>query len=289
VPDNNTIRHTDPPVNKVRVIIFVILLQVIFHVALAQKKYYEFNNPDALKLNKKRIETLVANDWQGIDMQVQVRGDNYPYRNRRTVTYHSDGTYTSNGLTGKWKIKYNRYLIHEPTAKNTGEKQALAGIYGITSLSDSILILSKLHSSTGDMKTKLSFGKKVERDIVLSNIVTSKRVKVFTDEEPINFFVHAKRYTLPVDKIALVDSLALAFIKHQATNQSTPINSLEPFFRQYVGFDDDHGNKVIYLNAFCEHQAEWENSIIHNEPGSQCGFRIYVNITKNECFGFHSR
>src|ERR687890_218908 len=85
----------------------------------------------ALKLSgiiKKRIESLVANDWQGIDMQVQVRGDNYPYRNQRTVTYHSDGTYTSNGVTGNWKIKYNRYLIHEPTAKNTGEKQNLAGI-----------------------------------------------------------------------------------------------------------------------------------------------------------------
>ncbi len=313
-----------------------------YHNAFPQRKYYEYNNPEALKLTSKRIEMLTSAEWQANEMHLMMRGDKYTYRHRERILYKPDGTYAAGSLEGNWKIVYNRYLIHTPTSQKVPDQDhSVVGIYSITSLNDSILTLTKLHSSTRDMTTRISFVKQTEKrreDSKLSqapNSVSERRrlsaseidsirflskeelfinnwainndtvylpisdtlyrismnsddplrkVKIFKEDENVGYFVIARRFTPPSNIVTTVDSLAMDFIRTHREDHSGPeITDIEPYFRQYIGYDDGHGNRVIYLNAFCRYHRDWKSKIV-SDP---CHFRIYVNLTKNECFGLH--
>jgi hypothetical protein len=323
-------------------IIVLIAFCLAFHNAFPQRKYYEYNNPEALKLTSRRIEMLTSAEWQANEMHLMMRGDKYTYRHRETISYKPDGTYAASSLEGNWKIVYNRYLVHTPTSQKVPDQDhSVVGIYSITSINDSILTLTKLHSSTRDMTTRISFVKQTEErgeDGRLSHALNSvserrrlsdseldslrflskeelfiknwsikndtlyvpisdtlyrismnsddplRRVKVFSEDENVNYFVNAKRFTPPSSLVSSVDSLAMDFIRTHREDYSGPeISDIKPYFRQYIGYDDGHGNRVIYLNAFCRYHRDWKSKIV-SDP---CHFRIYVNVTKNECFGLH--
>ena len=60
-------------------------------------------------------------------------------------------------LTGTWKVQYNRYLVHTASSKEVKGDHPVLGIYSVTHLTDSSLVLTKLQSSAGDMVRKLTF------------------------------------------------------------------------------------------------------------------------------------
>ena len=116
---------------------------------ISQRKYYEFNNPEALKLNKKRIDLLTSRAWEFKQLDVYIRGDKstyYPFLEK--LVYKTDGTYSCRQLTGTWKVRYNRYLVHTAGDEQAGPRDAVLGIYAVTQLNDSSLILTKLQSSS---------------------------------------------------------------------------------------------------------------------------------------------
>jgi hypothetical protein len=108
-----------------------------------------------------------------------------------------------------------------------------------------------------------------------------RRVRIFQENEVISYRVSPTRYTLPADQLSVVDSLALSWIKTQGEALSIRI---EPYFRQYVGYVDAQGNKVILLNAFQTYRGSWREDLVHDLTSAN-DFRVFVNLTKQECFG----
>jgi hypothetical protein len=250
----------------------------------SQRKYYEFNNTEALKLNKKRIDLLTSRAWELKQLDVYIRGDKstyYPFLEK--LVYKSDGTYNCRQLTGTWKVKYNRYLVHSAGDEQAGpsDPDPVLGIYAVTQLNDSSLILIKLQSSAGDMKRSLSFNKWVEAPI------DSFR-KVFSQNEPVNFYVVPQRHGVPGEKLSTIDSLAWEFIKGSGGHhrERPAVQSLNPYYRQYVGYMDRAGHHIVCLNALLTFHSNWGKDLIL--PSSEVkveGFRVFVDLTNQECFG----
>jgi len=247
----------------------------------SQRKYYEFNNPEALKLTKKRIELLTSRAWEFKQLDVYVRGDNstyYPFLEK--LVYKPDGTYSCAQLTGTWKVQYNRYLVHTAGAKQAGPRDPVLGIYAVTQLNDSSLILTKLQSSAGDMKRSLTFNKWEDAPIDSSR-------KVFSQNEPVNFYVVPQRHSVPREKLSMIDSLALVFIKDSGGHRESPaIQSLNSYYRQYVGYMDKAGHNIVCLNALLTYHSNWGKDLILPSPEVKVeGFRVFVDLTIQECFG----
>jgi hypothetical protein len=281
-------------------ILFVVLCSFSspLHV-YSQRKYYEYNNPSALKLTKPRIELLTSVSWQGDKVHVTMKGDKSDYNLHERVVYNSDGTYYLSGqLVGTWKVKYNRYLVHSassPAAK--GEDDPVLGIYSVSVINDSSLALTKLHSSSGDMTRELKFKSRpqVKKTATsLPNVLNQNTAvvspdvfrKIFTKYELVNFNVAPARVEVPTDQINLIDSLAISFINASMTDGS--VKSMKGYFRQYVGYMDAAGDHIIYLNAFTGYQPNWTKELVWPSPANETNrFRVYVNLTKQECFGLH--
>jgi hypothetical protein len=286
-----------------RTAITACFLLLVILPGFSQRKYFEFNNPEALKLNKKRIDLLTSAAWECKQLDVYVRGDKTTYRSHGDLLYKSDGTYTSHRLTGTWKILYNRFLVHTSDGKKTGnQSDPMLGIYSVTHMNDTSMILTKLQSSSGDMARTLTFQKSARKGGTVSGTqvsvprVESKETpvdtfrKVFEEDEPVSFYVVPQRHSVSVDELDLIDSLALKFVKTNGGDHQgrTTIRSLKPYFRQYVGYVDKAGHHIVYLNALLTYHNNWEKELIRQSPETKTeGFRIFVDLTREECFGLH--
>ena len=271
----------NPTAGRIRKIIVTAVLFTAILPGFSQRKYYEFNNPEALKLNKKRMELLTSRAWEFKQLDVYIRGDKgtyYPFLEK--LVYKPDGTYSCAQLTGTWKVQYNRYLVHTAGAKQAGPRDPVLGIYAVTQLNDSSLILTKLQSSAGDMKRSLTFNKMEAAPI-------DNFRKVFSQNEPVNFYVVPQRYSVPKEKLSTIDSLALVFIKNSGDRRESPtIQSLNPYYRQYVGYMDKAGHHIVCLNALLTYHSNWGKDMILPSPQVRVeGFRLFVDLTKQECFG----
>jgi hypothetical protein len=225
---------------------------------------------------------LTSRMWELKQLDVYIRGDKSTYHPfLEKLTYKPDGTYSCGQLTGTWKVQYSKYIVHKPSNEQAGSNDPVSGIYSITQLNDSSLILTRRQSSTGDMTRSLTFNKMEDRPI------DSFR-KVFSQNEPVNFYVVPQRHGVPREKLSTIDSLAMVFIKNSVnSHRERPIiQSLNPYFRQYVGYMDKAGHQIVCLNALLTYHSNWEKDIILPSPEVKVeGFRVFVDLTKQECFG----
>ena len=300
----------NPPVRIARMIMVVAGMLGFVLPGISQRKYYEYNNPQALRLTKKRIELLTSTGWECKQVDVYIRGDKTTYSSWEELLYSPDGTYSSRRLTGTWKVQYNRYLVHT-AVDNKNRSNPIMGIYSVTHLNDTSMTLMKIQSSSGDMARKLTFQKSIVRvgkAYPTDQSRLSSRVnrnlpvresdpaaldtfrKIFDEDEPVNFYVVPQRDYVSVDELTTVDSLALAFIKNFSGDHSgrSTITSLKPYFRQYVGYLDKAGHHIVCLNALLTYHKNWEKELIMPAPGTKVeGFRIFVDLTRGECFGLN--
>jgi hypothetical protein len=272
----------NPFARCIRKIVATAALFMIILPGFSQRKYYEFNNPEALKLNKKRIELLTSRAWEFKQLDVYIRGDKTTYHPfLEKLVYKPDGTYSCRQTTGTWKVEYNRYLVHTASNEQAGPRDPVLGIYAVTQLNDSSLILTKLQSSAGDMKRSLTFNR--WRDVPIDSFR-----KVFSQNEPVNFYVVPQRHSVPTEKLSAIDSLALDFINDSGHHHrdSPTIQSLNPYFRQYVGYMDKAGHNIVCLNALLTYHSNWGKDLILPSPDVKVeGFRVFVDLTSQECFG----
>lgn len=286
----------------------IVVTACLFMITLpgfSQRKYYEFNNPEALKLNKKRIAVLTSTEWGCKQLDVYIRGAKATYPSGEKLVYNPNGTYSCRLLTGTWKVQYNRYLVHTASSKEVKGDHPVLGIYSVTHLTDSSLVLTKLQSSARDMVRKLTF----QKGIVSRTAQTYKPFypvgvnlpfwekeatafdtfrKVFDENEAVNFYVVPQRYNVSIHELDNIDSLALAFVKKHGGDYRgrSPVRSLKPYFRQYVGYLDKAGHHIVYFNALTTYHSNWEKDLILPSPGTKVeGFRVYVDLTRQECFG----
>jgi hypothetical protein len=119
---------------------------------------------------------------------------------------------------------------------------------------------------------------------------------IFSQEIPIwGFPVEKNRYTpsyediFQVEKI-LKDSISSNYVKsHQKPYASYPINktSLKKYIRQYVGYQNEHNDLVIWVVFFKKRYIGSQNpsrDIISVQDGGYDYWSVYVNITTKKLF-----
>jgi len=65
----------------------------------------------------------------------------------------------------------------------------------------------------------------------------------------------------------------------------------EDYYQQFVGFIDESGDKIIWINCFCKNEIssfpDWKNKIVYVADGGNCFVNIKVNISKNSVVEFN--
>lgn len=98
---------------------------------------------------------------------------------------------------------------------------------------------------------------------------------------------------------------AIADGKFNRLNETARTNIESYFYFQYVPYTDDKGQRVIFINAFCdllgetkpmividnetgtEHELSWKDYFIEVSDGGWCYWQMEVNIDTGEYFNLH--
>ena len=58
------------------------------------------------------------------------------------------------------------------------------------------------------------------------------------------------------------------------------------YFRQYVAAENSNGEKLVWINFFCEsfYEPSDEIEIMEGADGGNCIFQVKVNLTKKDCY-----
>jgi hypothetical protein len=332
----------------------VFLLLLVATTSFSQRSYFEYNNPDAVKINKKVLDQLTTIEWQLKEINWLIRKDTFNYESGGTLKLKDTGKYLLGfNEAGTWELKYHRYLVINDTI-NHPNPHKFSGTFGITSLNDSTLVLTQLHTSSRDMSRTLTFVKagtfwdtekyprydrygntypvkpaRRQRILLAPTLIDSltflseevlvqlghsevndtlyingpdslykvplhrdnplRKVKIFHEQQDIDGYEGFSRFTLPADQIPLIDSLAMNYIKQHRDDYypQKEINSLKPYFRQYVGYCDVNGDAIVLVNAFCQYKNNWQDSLVQVGLGGVCYFSINVNLKTRKAFSFY--
>ncbi len=77
-------------------------------------------------------------------------------------------------------------------------------------------------------------------------------------------------------------------IKYNSDSKSKPENNAYSYFRQYVPAINQEGEKVVWINFFCErkHFEKWKTKIVNVRDGGNCFFNLKVNLSKKEYYEY---
>jgi hypothetical protein len=139
-------------------LIAIAILSCAMNPASAQRKYFEYNNPEAKRITEKMIDKLVAHEWHVTEIKVKVRLDTFTY-DGGSVKYNIDGSFQDRNQTdGIWKVEYKRYINHDSKSRHPGVR-VFSGIYSILELTDTVLVLQELQTSSREMSRTIWFSK----------------------------------------------------------------------------------------------------------------------------------
>lgn len=92
-----------------------------------------------------------------------------------------------------------------------------------------------------------------------------------------------KPATLTMDEMKQIESL----LKSCARNSKVIDLKRGNYKRQYVAVTNDEGEKIVWINCFCQTDGEnWKTSIIMVHDGGSCYFHLKVNLTKGVYYDF---
>jgi len=104
------------------------------------------------------------------------------------------------------------------------------------------------------------------------------------------------RFTPTVEEARRADALSRAYLQsydgpsaYYKNNIPRILESLDGYGRQYFGFVDQEGNRVIWINYFLNDPEEkfdgWRDDIMLVLDGGYRYFNVKVNLTTGECYG----
>ena len=217
--------------------------------AFSQRSYYEYNNPDALRISRKTIELLSSAEWAVQDVSWLIKKDTFNYSALgATLTFRKDGSF-SGYCGGTWKIKYNHYLVLDEQCGRKDNRD-LSGVYSITSLEDSLVTLTKVHTSSGDMSKTMTLVKYVSKQRVARSDLGGR------SPEEIERLLREWRRRDQENFDALIDSLKflskeeLAFLGYRESNDTLFFYTADSLYR--IGLD--RSNPLKRVKIFYEDQ-----------------------------------
>ena len=129
----------------------LVILLLSLHTVTAQSKRFEFDNPNSIVLDNERIQQLTSEYWRIYQDDVENRGTTRSTKKNISFCYYPNGTFFYNGASGKWRILENRYIEHTLDAEDLNRLN-FGGIFSVLRLTESNLVLTKLLTSSHDMK-----------------------------------------------------------------------------------------------------------------------------------------
>lgn len=124
-------------------------------LSIAQLKSFELTNPYAIELTDSCVSLLTAHPWRTLQIETDVRGNITETEGRRPIKYNEDGTFDYR-FTGTWEIIEGKYIKHSFEDEKDKEVN-FGGIYAVTELSERILTLTKVLTSSRDMSRTMYF------------------------------------------------------------------------------------------------------------------------------------
>jgi len=218
---------------KGRILVLPAISLVVFihSNCLGQREYYQYNNPDAIKIRGDVLARLTANEWSVIDIRWLIRKDTFDYGGRgASLKLNKNLTYNSGRLQGTWQIKYNRYLVLTDTNRVLHNKTGISGTFGITSFTDSMLVLQKIHTSSRDMSTTMTLVKygSVHKPFKRSapRVLTSEEKRLYNESRR-----RALRNVQVLhDSLRFLSKEELTFLGYREANDTLFINSSDVLY-----------------------------------------------------------
>ncbi|HEY8402537.1 MAG TPA: hypothetical protein VIK89_14815 [Cytophagaceae bacterium] len=108
-----------------------------------------------------------------------------------------------------------------------------------------------------------------------------------------------KRFNPTPAEVQLAKELSKKYLDslQLITNNDPQVDTLgsasynhENYTRQYLGYIDNNGNKIIFINACCSELAEGinlERHWLYSMEDNPCYFQVKVNLKAMTCFGLN--
>lgn len=120
---------------------------------------------------------------------------------------------------------------------------------------------------------------------------------VFDESKEINFITGIEgRFTPSQQEIECVEKLIFTLMPKEKIamvnfGKKCPkiVKNLKNYNRQYVGYIDSNGNKIIWINFIWKKDCpdNWERDIILNTDGCSYFWRAKINLKENKLFDFY--
>lgn len=118
---------------------------------------FELDNPQALFLSQGVSEMLTTQYWHLDKSITEIRGHSTETSLSGYIKYDFDGTFNRSGSLGTWRMIDDKYINHQLYKPSQMHRYNFGGIYCITAIDDTTLVLNKLLTSTHDMKRTIFF------------------------------------------------------------------------------------------------------------------------------------
>ncbi|MGD0710585.1 MAG: hypothetical protein ABR968_05330, partial [Bacteroidales bacterium] len=93
---------------------------------------------------------------------------------------------------------------------------------------------------------------------------------------------NAKSTDLTIDEIKEIDKL----INDCTAKYSVVLDDLTAYKRQYVAVINNFGQKIVWVNFFCDNSSYWKTQPIIVSGGGGCYFQLKVNLTLKYYYDF---
>ena len=129
-----------------------------------------------------------------------------------------------------------------------------------------------------------------EKAIVKDTIDPFDQIQWTILPEDYNLGIAFKKYSRWTPSKSDIVQSEEAFIKC-LNNQKHRFNySLNNYTRQYAGLINDKGQKILWINFFCDEpntKKDWKQSVVAVEDGGDCYFELKLNLDTKTCFDWH--
>ena len=157
-----TLGNIEMKTKRILITLYFIVFSISVNICTGQKKYFEYQNSEAIRLSKTELKLLTSKDWYPDVIEDKIRNDTILTTHFNKIKYNFDGSYLLGKCSGQWSIKYNKYIEHLSDSNRNCKTYEFGGIYSILVLNDSALVITKLMTSSQDMKRTIFFTDKIK-------------------------------------------------------------------------------------------------------------------------------
>jgi len=97
-----------------------------------------------------------------------------------------------------------------------------------------------------------------------------------------------KQFKLTEIEIQKVKSIIKSKIDSLNNSSDKIIIPEQEYFRQYIGFINSKGEKLVYVNSFCDthnkNHNQLKEQLLKVKDGGSCYYQTKINLTTSNCF-----